>query len=775
MRAERYILALLLSAVCGASAVADDAPYSIRRPDQAKPYEEMAAQELGKYLALRVRDSLTVDGLDGVTFHVGDTSLAREKGCLSASMADEQWVVKSFGRDVILNGGGTRGVHYAVYHFLEEICGVRWWSPVEEDVPPASPMAIGRLELGGRPAFRLRTVHQGSEYDAQFLFKQRLFSHRVRLNALALIDPKYGGCMRYGSPGPHHTFDKYMPIEHMKDHPEWFSMDKSGKRTGGQFGGQVCFTNPEAREFFKKRLRGFIEEDRRKFAERGERPPTIYDISENDNYTYCSCTNCMAARERWNLSGLLVDFINDIASSVRESYPDVIVNTFAYHGTEEPPKGGVRAADNVMVRLCNTRSSLCTSKLEPGNTVFFDLLRKWAKVAKHISVWDYAIVFGVSELNGVPLPSEFHYAEYFRECLKNGVYGYFWQQEVMSCSDMWELKFFLKTKLMEDPFLDGDALISRFMREYYGDAGSHVLAYRRLIDGARRAKNGRVGWFPTLEDFDWIDAKTVAASYEKLAAAERATGGREPFLSRVRRARIGIDRLVCIRSRVGGKDGAYYSSVAGEAEKRIRTILPKWMAHCHEDRKRIDNEVVSIVGLPPPARFAGRKIYDFPAQFISINSPVREKSVRVVPDPESEVGCAVQLDADNTDGLDLPHCTCIYDYTTKRNVLEKEFEKPLSDKGYAWYDVGETVIPSNSIMVITKSWHVTIRIARRSELHGRRCRIYVSAKFTGPKYIPGSKGTSHIWLDRVVMVECEEPRDTEKTVKVTSEAKGAKP
>ncbi len=83
--------------------------YSIKGPSSPKPYEANAMKELGDYLAKRINGTLMVGGKSSVTFHVGDTDIAKEHGCLSSQLDDEQWIIKSFENNVMLNGGGTRG------------------------------------------------------------------------------------------------------------------------------------------------------------------------------------------------------------------------------------------------------------------------------------------------------------------------------------------------------------------------------------------------------------------------------------------------------------------------------------------------------------------------------------------------------------------------------------------------------------------------------------------------------------------------------------------
>ena len=103
---------------------AAESVFSIVLPTEPKPWERTAAKELEACLSQAVgegailvggRLSATADAAREDTrppvFHVGDTALARKKGL--TGLEDERWVVRSFGRDVILNGGGSAAVRMA--------------------------------------------------------------------------------------------------------------------------------------------------------------------------------------------------------------------------------------------------------------------------------------------------------------------------------------------------------------------------------------------------------------------------------------------------------------------------------------------------------------------------------------------------------------------------------------------------------------------------------------------------------------------------------------
>ena len=70
-------------------------PFSATAPSVAKPWEKTAAQELRDYLGRVALDGkITVDGLDAVVFHVGDTEFAAGKGMSAANFKNEEWAIK---------------------------------------------------------------------------------------------------------------------------------------------------------------------------------------------------------------------------------------------------------------------------------------------------------------------------------------------------------------------------------------------------------------------------------------------------------------------------------------------------------------------------------------------------------------------------------------------------------------------------------------------------------------------------------------------------------
>ncbi|MBO4345737.1 MAG: DUF4838 domain-containing protein, partial [Victivallales bacterium] len=247
----------LLSVVICCTAALFAQGYKIVGPANPKPHEQTAMNELKEYLGKRIDGKLTIGGVSNVTFVVGDSELAKANGLLSTELPEEQWVIKSFGDKVLINGGGTRGALYATYHFLEDFCDIHWWSDIEEYVPKASSLTLPVLDKKGKPLFIYRDIYRT---DRLAISPKTAIRNRLNRNGDQDIPATLGGSFNYGEPYHCHTFNKYFPVEeYMESHPEYFSF-VNGKRVGGFYHGQLCLSNPELKPHFVKKLLKYIEE-----------------------------------------------------------------------------------------------------------------------------------------------------------------------------------------------------------------------------------------------------------------------------------------------------------------------------------------------------------------------------------------------------------------------------------------------------------------------------------------------------------------------------------
>ena len=549
-------LALMALAGCGyfSKETVSKVPARTDGPSAPEAWEKTALEEFNLWFPQVAEGSrVLVGGEDGVVFHIGDTDFAKAKGLASSAFKDEEWCVKSFGRDVVLNGGGTRGALYAVYHFLEDDCGIRWWNDNDFDVPDAKPLAFPALDRRGRPFFRYRDIYRDYGRIPEPLTPVRL---RLNGNGPGHIPLKLGGGIEYGPPYLTHTFGRYLPFEkYGKEHPEWYAWHKKdGKRDGGMLTGQFCLSNKELLKVMTEKVKESVKKGEEKSAKLGLARPKIYSLVMNDSKYPCECDDCLAEVAQRGYSGQMVRFANAIAAEVGKDHPDIYFKTSAYLYTEEPPKDGTRAADNVLLDIATTTDNLAGPIDDPGCDFVRKMTEGWTSHAKNLFIWTYAVTFWKTTI-GWPFPSEYHLPGKMRFFADKGAIVYFAEQEHSQTADMYELKLYLQRKLAEDPYADADALRADFMRRYYGAAGAEVAAARELLEANRKATKARIAFFPRPHEFTWLTDETLAGMRAHFDAAERLVADDEKRLKRVRVARTSADRVYEVRNRFRSRGG----------------------------------------------------------------------------------------------------------------------------------------------------------------------------------------------------------------------------
>ncbi|MBO4344506.1 MAG: DUF4838 domain-containing protein, partial [Victivallales bacterium] len=701
---------------------------------------------------------LTIGGNKSVTFHVGDTQLAKSQGLTSTKLPDEKWVVKSFGDDVLVNGGGLHGALYATYHFLEDCCDIHWWSDYEEYVPPASPLELPALDMSGKPYFRYRNIHRGAGGS-----DLPLTAIRNRLNANGArgkIGMELGGSVRYGSPDWTHTHCRYITkSEFFDDHPEYFAL-RNGKRTPGE-SGQLCLSNPDLPAIFAEKLCKYIEQDRAESAKSGVPYPIYYDISMNDNRNPCTCEKCAEYAKNYNYSTQLIEFLNEISKLVAPKYPDIYISSLAYFYNDTPPKKDIKTEKNIVIRLCDTTTNQALSILHPDNAEFNSYVREWKRHTDNLSIWDYAIAYYQASA-AYPFAGEFYYGDLYKFYRDNNVTEIFWEHELEYWADMFEYKFFLECKLMEDPDADLAKLQDIFLTRYYGAAAPFVMEYRRMLDRDCRENKGKVpfAWPVRYYEFSFIrDLRRYEALFDE---AEAAVKGDELLIARLRRARIGI-ALYAMQSRgrlhwhgeKGAKeadDGLDYAAMTA----LISNDWHKW-AKKYPGWKRFVGQIDSVVSAMEvrcddkpfkfPEQFKDRRFYYFrPEAFLLFDG-----DMKLVDDAESPTGKAARVNGKAKHYYEMPYEMGCYDLNFKKtNPWFKMAD--VSDKhGYNWYKMGRVTVKPRNDLFFNRSWTIQIPISYPETL-GRTFDVWASIKFTGPMYHPDEKdGESFIWQDLVIL------------------------
>lgn len=429
--------------------------------------EIMAANELSAYLKrvtgadFRITD--TASGVKGnVRIFIGQTAETKRlmPGFDWSKLSVDGIVIRAKGNDLILAGDRPRGTIYAVYTFLEDYIGCRWWSPDAEYVPQKRDLSISDMNYIYKPPFFSREAFYGKVIDQS----NTGFAVKLKLNGnFEAIPASLGG--HFSIIDWCHTFDQIMPRDkYFKSHPEWYSMI-GGKRQDGYT--QLCLTNREMRKEFIKNASELIAKNR---------SAGILSVSQNDNTSFCTCPECTAAATRYGgQSGLLMDFVNEVAAAIEQKYPEFRVETLAYSYTTSAPKN-IRPQKNVVIRLC-VGANFAQSLDSDANAEFRAHILEWRKIANQLYIWDYPANF--YNLH-IPHPDYYAACQNIRFFRDNGAVAVFSQGDSFNKDlDFQAFRTWMLGKLQWNPDLDYHKLANEFLNGYYGAAGPYM---KRILD-----------------------------------------------------------------------------------------------------------------------------------------------------------------------------------------------------------------------------------------------------------------------------------------------------
>nr|MBK9652488.1 DUF4838 domain-containing protein [Bacteroidota bacterium] len=260
-----------------------------------------------------------------------------------------------------------------------------------------------------------------------------------------------------------HTFNKLVPEEKYFDsHPEYFSF-YGGKRQPAQ----LCLSNNEVFEILVKNLE----------TEMQIKPNAKYwSVSQNDNYGFCQCEKCSAIDSVEGChSGSIIRFVNKVAAM----FPDKIISTLAYQYSRSATKI-TKPSNNVNIMFCSIecdRSKPIASDKSAGSFAYD--FENWSSLTTNILIWDYVVQFSnyvspFPNLNVLQSNIQFFHSNGVRDIFEQGSSG--------NWSDFGEMKAYLISALLWNPYINVDSLCTDFANGFYGKAGKALMQYHYALE-----------------------------------------------------------------------------------------------------------------------------------------------------------------------------------------------------------------------------------------------------------------------------------------------------
>ena len=789
---KKLLLLALLPGLLLSSAqihISKASPIEIVIPENPAPDVKNGAAELKDYF-LKITGaecSIITEGAEKApAIYVGPTAFAKKSVNDYATLQREEWVIKTIGENLVLCGGEPRGTIYAVYEFLESI-GVVWPDVLTEYWPKMNEIVVADRDVRDKPAFMSRVIYSGIWNNSG---KVVHFLSRNKMNNSFTSKPEYGGNDRYGSPGFCHTYHLYS----QKDWPdEWFSLDKNGKRlrsTSTAGPGQLCPSHPDLQKAMAKRLREFIEKDRKDKSP--DKWPIIYIITHNDNNTKCLCDACreLSEKEETDMAPKLA-LVNYCANDIAKDYPEILVQTAAYAWTVKPPKT-MRPAPNVMIEMNKiglgsyNKNSTCDVLLpdkHPYNKEYYDDFLGWAKISSHLSLWDYWIAYGWDYQPPYLIAHTIQEDTQFHK--EMNVKTAFIECEDAANTSFAEFKWWFGMKMLQNPYLDYDKLADSFCRAEYGPAAAPMLKYMEYLQERKRSNEFVAGRAQKAKNCFLLPAELAKDApyplpyldrefYETVNAlldqAEKLAANDLRRLLNVRKERPPVDIALLnnfgrfmdnppVGSMIPMTKKALFERYAANYLANIKRYYfdapfalskAKYEATVKDIetfRERIDNPRLGV-----PAEFDGRTAVAILATNIkNIGLNKAEK------DADAFLGWTRRLpDSTEPEYHKLPfkmggsiHGEPI-DYPP-RKLAQDDIQQ---DGKYHLYKIGRYEIIPRSYLYFHWTWRLQCEFDfLHSPTQDNHWDVYASLKFVGEPYVKGSDKKPAVFLDRIILVK----------------------
>jgi hypothetical protein len=478
----------------------------------------------------------------------------------------DAYLISSQPDNLLIISGGNKGAIYAIVQLLEKYLGCRMYMPNEIVTPQKSTIILPVFCELDKPVNSIRIVNGAlTQQHEMYRNWHRLNDHNEEFAKGYFV----------------HTFNRLVPWEtHFEQHPEYFAL-MGGKRIIDQ----LCLTNPAVFDLTVNVLK----------AEMAKQPDRkLWSVSQGDNFSYCQCNQCAKIIEAESAaSGPIIHFVNRVAAQ----FPDKMISTLAYQYSRKAPKK-IKPADNVQIMLCTIELNRSRAIENDSLSVsFLKDITDWGRISQNIFLWDYTVNFShhIS-----PFPNLHTLQKNIQFFTKNSVNAHFQQTNASIGHEFSELKAYLIARLLWNPSVNVDSVMTDFLNGYYGPAGVYIQEYITQLTKEIQ-KTGEwldIYGHPVAHAKTFLSVENVAQYNQFFDAAEKAVNKDALLLQRVKLCRLPIQYAMM---EIGKSD--MFGSRGFYNENKEKFILKPAMQQMIEDfytvSKQSEVKNVNEAGLTP--------------------------------------------------------------------------------------------------------------------------------------------------------------------------------
>lgn len=461
--------------------------YSIIVPENASSANLKAADELQSYMnqISGVTIPIKTDAEPETEFeiNVGYTNRAADGQFDEEKLGLEGFCIETVDKKLFIAGSGTRGALYGVYTFLEEYLGCRFYTSEYEKIPSRKTLVVQPIVRNEQiPIFEYRDINLVTS-------KKNHFQVKIKANGSS-TEKEYGGNVTYV--GFVHTFDNLVkPDLYRESHPEYWAKNEDGSQQTG-WGIQLCLSNPDVLKIATESVRELLKNNP---------DANIISVSQNDSGNTnmpCMCEDCRKIYEEEGgaYSGAIIRFVNTIANTFAEEYPNVKFDTLAYRYSRSVCK--TKPADNVIVRLCTIECCFShplgtcpdVTQSSYGTKSIAEDIADWGAITDNVYVWDYVTNFRYPMTIFPNFNTLLPNARFFAE---NSVIGVFEEGNYFGeTGDFSDLRSYIMAKILWNPYMTEEEYwghIDDFLEGVYGEGWTYIREYIDLAQDIVKDKH----------------------------------------------------------------------------------------------------------------------------------------------------------------------------------------------------------------------------------------------------------------------------------------------
>jgi len=512
-----------------------------RTPTRAAQFAAYELQwHLGQITGGQFQIAREDESVSGPVVLVGDSGRVRALDLEPDSLPAQEYVIRFFPDALVLAGKDKddrgiveydqapsqhaldtwpmiwdeQGTMYAVYDFLERLCGVRWFNPTEfgTDCPRNPTLSVSRVDVQRAPFMKYRYASyvppedydrytglwpagsdgqrkwEAAAYpDLHRRFEGGAYTFAKRgWNILFRLRHREGGQQ---CPGNHSLYGYYRRFWAAEPGQEALFEQRRADLFAQGYEGQppqMCYTSPALVEQ--------VARDACEFFETGKSYPgaqadgDFFCVEPMDNDLFCKCADC----QKW-LTGCDADspfftngrhsdyffqFVNEVAKRVGKRHPDKRVVCLAYMTHGAPPQR-VALEPNVLVQYCFACNRLNFDR--PSYEHEVELLEQWrhAYPDRPLYLWLY-YTFPVEIANN----GKFHcFPGFFADAIRQQfqLFEQYDYRGVFHCGYGQDVEAYITYRLMDDPHVDVDELLDEYFTRLYGPAADPMRQFYETV------------------------------------------------------------------------------------------------------------------------------------------------------------------------------------------------------------------------------------------------------------------------------------------------------